>query len=249
LSNSSEDTSLPVETPEGISFEIYPAGLCARAASYTVDTIIKFLVIIAISVISSSFRDSLKGQDGGRWFLFLCLFIIDWFFYFIFEVFFKGQSPGKMIFSIRVVQNDGSHVTASASFLRNILRFADTFLALYHIAFLTIVSTRGFKRLGDIASGTLVVYTSHARAITKFRLAPSIYKKEAITPITPLSFDEKQAAIMFSHRFSILGQKRGDEIVKVWTDSIGFTPFADESGAFSPSEYVLGIAKKYHGVQ
>jgi uncharacterized RDD family membrane protein YckC len=238
------DTSLYAQTPEGIEFSVYPAGFPARACAYIVDAAICWTIIIFAEIFIASLH-----AETGMWFLLLLLFVVDWFFHFIFEIFFQGQSPGKKLVGLCVIQSDGSPLKLSASFLRNTIRFADTFLFLYHIALVLMVSTKGFRRLGDIAGDTLVVYTADARSSLKFRLLPAVYQREPCSPPHPLSFEEKQAVLMFSRRYPVLGKDRGDDIVRAWTDSLGFKPFASNESALCPSDYVLGIAKKYHGTQ
>jgi uncharacterized RDD family membrane protein YckC len=236
------DSTLSAQTPEGIAYTVYPAGIAARALAYAIDTVITWVLIIALEIFASSIRD-----ESGYWFMLLLLFVFDWFFHFFFEVFWQGQSPGKKVMGVRVVLRDGSPVSAQASFLRNLLRFADTFFMFYQIAFVVISGTKGFKRIGDIVASTIVVYTSQARAPLKFRLMPAAYKIDEIEPPRRLSFGEKQALLMFARRYPLLGASRGDEIVKAWTDSLGFKPYSSETRALCPSEYALGIAKKYHG--
>ncbi|MDR3302512.1 MAG: RDD family protein [Spirochaetaceae bacterium] len=238
------DTALYAQTPEGIEFAVYPAGFPSRVCAYIVDAGICWTIIICAEIFITSIFD-----EAGLWFVLLLLFVVDWFFHFIFEIFFQGQSPGKKLVGLRVIQSDGSPLKLSASFLRNTIRFADTFLFLYHIALMLMVSTKGFRRLGDIVGDTLVVYTADARTSLKFRLLPAVYQRDPCQPPHPLSFEEKQAVLMFSRRYSVLGKDRGDEIVRSWTESLGFIPFASNESALRPSEYVLGIAKKYHGTQ
>jgi uncharacterized RDD family membrane protein YckC len=237
-----QDSSLSAQTPEGIAYTVYPAGIAARCLAYAIDTVITWVLIIAFELFASSIR-----EESGYWFTLLLMFLFDWFFHFFFEMFWQGQSPGKKILGLRVVLEDGAPVSAEASFLRNLLRFADTFLMFYQIAFTAMTFTKGFKRIGDIVASTIVVYTAQARAPLKFTILPASYKVDEIEPPCRLSFDEKQALLMFARRYPLLGAARGDEIVKAWTDTLGFKPYSSELRALRPCEYALGIAKKYHG--
>jgi uncharacterized RDD family membrane protein YckC len=238
------DTTLSAQTPEGIDFTIYPAGISARLCAYAIDLSICYLIIIAAEIIFGSLR-----SESGFWFVLLLMFAIDWFFHVFFEVFFQGQSPGKKLLGLRVIQSDGAPVQARCSFLRNALRFADTYLMLYQIAFCTMLFSKGFRRIGDHAAGTLVVYTSLSRAPLKFRLQAPESKHEALNPPRPLSFGEKQALISFARRYPLLGNARGNEIVKPWTAALGFAPYATDSSALTDCDYALALAKKYYGGQ
>jgi uncharacterized RDD family membrane protein YckC len=67
-----------------------------------------------------------------------------------------GATLGKRMVGIRVVGEDGDHVTFGAAVLRNLLRVIDA-LFFYLVGFLfALLSTRG-QRLGDRAAHTIVV--------------------------------------------------------------------------------------------
>jgi uncharacterized RDD family membrane protein YckC len=229
-----KDTTVSALTPEGIAYTLHPAGLLSRASANAVDTALQW-ALLAVFYISTQF---LRG-DGGMWVLFLALFAVNWFFHFVCEVFLAGQSPGKKILALRVVMEDGSPVTPAASLIRNLLRFADTFLCLYQIALLSICLTRGFRRIGDAAAGTLVVYTSKARPVFSRVKAASQGDFAQLAPARALSFDEKRAVISFSGRYALLGKARGDEITSRWAATLAKTE--------SPSALVISVAKNWTG--
>jgi uncharacterized RDD family membrane protein YckC len=67
-----------------------------------------------------------------------------------------GATLGKRMVGIRVVGEDGEHVTFGAAVVRNLLRLVDA-LFFYLVGFLfALTSTRG-QRLGDRAAHTIVV--------------------------------------------------------------------------------------------
>jgi uncharacterized RDD family membrane protein YckC len=155
------DSVVTVETPEGIEFTLFPAGPLIRGCAWGIDTLIQWFLIMVILAVSNFFNDG-----GGSWGVLLLFFCIDWFYHTGWEVFCRGQSPGKRLMGIRVVRGDGSPVNPGASFLRNLLRFADTFLFLCPIALLTMLISRGCRRLGDWVGGTLVVYTAQSLPVS-----------------------------------------------------------------------------------
>ena len=79
------------------------------------------------------------------------------FYHLLFEFFFNGQSPGKMVMKIRVEKIDGLALTFGSCFLRWLLRLIDFTLSSGSVAVLTILITGKGQRLGDIAAGTSVV--------------------------------------------------------------------------------------------
>ena len=77
------------------------------------------------------------------------------YFYFLWETFNEGQSPGKYIMKIRVVNKDGSRPTMGSFFMRWLLSTID--VGLSGIGLLFILLTKNAQRLGDLAAGTMVI--------------------------------------------------------------------------------------------
>lgn len=73
------------------------------------------------------------------------------------EIFFEGQSFGKMARKLKVVMLDGSQVPLSSYLLRWLLRIIDISLSTGGVAILSIIVNGKGQRLGDIAAGTTVV--------------------------------------------------------------------------------------------
>jgi uncharacterized RDD family membrane protein YckC len=235
------DSSLGVLTPEGIEFALFPAGVPIRACAWGIDKLIQWIALFFLFLALGLF-----GEAGGRWLVLLLIFFIDWFYHCVCEMVFRGQSLGKRIMGIRVVRDDGSPVNPGASFLRNLLRFADTFLFLCPIALICMAASRGFRRLGDWAAGTLVVYTS-ASLSPAWRSVDS-WLGNFPPPLSapPLSPGEKQAVLMFARRYPLLGPARADEISRSYVMSLESGDW--KTGGVPPSAYLLGLARKIAGV-
>jgi hypothetical protein len=182
---------------------------------------------------------------AGSWISMLAAFLINWFYHVVCELAFHGQSAGKRLMGIRVVRADGSPVTPGASFIRNLLRFADTFMLLNLIALLCISFSKGFRRIGDWAGDTLVVYASGHEA---FRLNSMAYlaQVEVVTPPRPLSWEERQAILMFARRYPLLGSARADEIARDYVRALKGENLAGD-GSGGESAWLLGIARKLSG--
>ena len=239
------DSSLGVQTPEGIEFVLYPAGLLIRACAWAIDCVIQVILLFVILVTIGILSEIL-----GIWFSLLLIFLLDWFYHMAFEVFWRGQSPGKWFMGIRVVRGDGSPVNPGASFLRNLLRFADTFMFLYLIAFICMLISPAFRRIGDWVADTLVVYTAHARTPGRFTAPalrrpgmPWLVNVPMVTPSRKLGYEEKQALLAFARRYPLLGKARADEIAGIWAAKLG----ADSGAGASASAYLLGIAHTLGG--
>jgi uncharacterized RDD family membrane protein YckC len=247
-----------MQTPEGIEYVLHPAGLSIRACAWAIDFLIQWAVIIAVLVVFG-----MLGWELGFWFSYILIFALNWFYHTAFEVFFRGQSPGKRFMGIRVVRGDGSPVNPEASFLRNLLRFADSFLSLNLIALVCMAASPAFRRIGDWVADTLVVYTPNARVPGRFT-APALRQAgmpwlAGVPPAAPprkLAYEEKQALLAFARRYPLLGKARADEIAEIWAgrlrapgDPETAVPGTDTaSGAeASASAYLLGIARAVGG--
>jgi uncharacterized RDD family membrane protein YckC len=247
------DSAVTVESPEGIEFTLFPAGPLIRGCAWAVDQIVQWVLIIIISTASAFFEG-----EGGAWMLLLLFFCIDWFYHTLWEIFCRGQSPGKLLLGIRVLRGDGSPVNPGASFLRNLLRFADTFLFLCPIALVTMLAGRSFRRLGDWIADTLVVYTAQSLAVLSFPGAGAMEKAAGVPSGLPaggaLSGEEKQGILMFARRYPLLGRARAGEIAAPLAEALrgnGGGPEdppeespLDSGGA---ADYLLDIGKRFLG--
>ena len=239
------DTSIRALTPEGIEYVLFPAGLPVRTCAYGIDQLAQWTINIVLGIVTRFFSD-----DGGLWLYLILLFCVDWFYHLGCEFFFRGQSLGKRVMGIRVVRNDGAPVDLGSSFLRNLLRFADTFLFLCPIAFVSMAGSRGFRRLGDWAAGTLVVYTSKSLAFPlyagPYRGLEAAVSGQGRIVHRPLSWEEKQAVLMFARRYPLLGEARADEIARPYA-AVLREDRGSAAEAVSDSAWFLWIAQKLSG--
>jgi hypothetical protein len=169
------------------------------------------------------------------------MFLISWFYRVAFELLWQGQTPGKRILGLRVVRPDGSAVDAPASFLRNLLRFADGFMGLHLVALLVMISDPYFRRLGDIAAGTLVVYTGGTDILASHVGAANTSLYERNPPLSPLSLEEKKTVLDAARRQTVLGKELLGELCGQWVEaSCGRR--VDE-----PADWLMGLAAKITG--
>lgn len=247
--NGGLDSSRGVQTPEGIASFLYPAGLPIRACAYAIDMLIQWLFICAAALIITVMKAAL-----GLWVSMILIFAINWFYHVVCDMLFQGQSLGKRILGLRVVRSDGSTVNPGASFLRNLLRFADTFMFLCLIGLLSMILSPAFRRLGDWVADTLVVYTPSAQA-PSWRSGAVRSDIRALTVSRRLSYEEKQAVLMFARRYPLLGPARADEIAHAYAETLrdtipaGSGDPADNTGGgqVSDSGLLLGIAQAFSG--
>jgi len=236
------DSTLGVQTPEGIEYFLYPAGFTVRFCALAIDSFIQGALIF-IFILATGFF----GRAMGIWFSFILAFVVNWFYHSAFDIFNSGQSPGKKIMGLRVVKGNGSPVSPGASFLRNLLRFADTFMFLYLIAFICMLASTGFRRLGDWVADTLVVYadkTPHRYISPGLKRAdmPWLSDFPAVSSSRQLGYEEKQAVLMFARRYPLLGKARSDEVAGLWAEEL-----RPPGNDLSASAVLLGIARTIGG--
>jgi uncharacterized RDD family membrane protein YckC len=194
------DTRHQVETPEGIDLPLRPAGLMVRAVAFAIDLAIRG-VIMGTLFIALAFLGKLGIGLGS-----LLLFAISWWYMVLFEVLRQGRSPGKQWMGLRVVHDDGTPIGWSASLLRNLLRFVDLLPFGYFLGTLSCLQHPAFKRLGDIAAGTLVVYNE--RPLTR----PQLPEAEPRRSPVPLTLAEQRAVLGFAERQGELSPARVNEL-------------------------------------
>ena len=194
------DTLVRAETPEGILIELRPAGLTPRLYAFVVDLLIRICLLSIVGV----FTGFMQGVGTG---LYLILaFLLEWFYPVIFELSRWGATPGKRAFKLKVVMDSGLPITPAASITRNLLRLADFLPMAYGFAAISMLLRSDFKRLGDIAAATLVVYQPLAspRAV--------LDSVEPMAPVRPLTPRDQAALIGLAARAPRLTGERLDEL-------------------------------------
>ena len=150
------DTLENIETPEGVSLSVRPAGLYVRALAKALDFIIELIILIVLVIALLQFGEALAGL------MVVAIFLLTWFYNVIFEVWFRGATPGKMVMNLHVVYTNGAPVSLTGSVLRNFLRVVDVLPSLYALGAVVSLGNPRFQRLGDMAAGTVVAYRDDA---------------------------------------------------------------------------------------
>lgn len=194
------DTRTAIETPEGIDLHLTLAGPVVRGFAWGLDFLIRLGLYIALMIV--------LGVLGrfGMGIAFIAIFVLEWFYPVLFETLNQGVTPGKKAFGLRVVHDDGSPVSWNASLTRNLLRAVDFLPFLYGLGLLFSLFRSDFKRLGDIAAGTVVVYRE--------RPGPGkpLPAGELQAPRVGLRLNEQQALLTFAERGATLSAERRQEL-------------------------------------
>jgi uncharacterized RDD family membrane protein YckC len=149
------DAAVIIETPEGVRFALPLAGVVARFLALVID-------MLAISALSSAL-DKLTALIG--WlstdtmiaFSILGYFAMTIGYGIFFEWIWHGQTPGKRVLSLRVMDANGLKLQVSQIAVRNLMRAIDSLPALYLVGGISALLTRRHQRLGDMVANTIVV--------------------------------------------------------------------------------------------
>ena len=170
-----------VLTPEGVPIEVELADHGARAGALLIDLAI-IIVALVVSVIFVVLVTRLAGNVGVALF-FIFSFFLRCPFFIAFELRWRGQTPGKRVFKLRVVDRQGGALSPTAVAARNVTREIEVFmpatllmftpsdmggtgmeniLALTALVWLGIFAlmplfNRDRLRIGDMIAGTWVV--------------------------------------------------------------------------------------------
>ena len=202
------DTLEYYEIPEGVRLEFRLAGPVVRACAWAIDAAIRAVLYLALAIVLG-----LLGGVGLALML-IGFFLIEWFYPVVFELH-NGATPGKRLMGILVIQDNGTPVQPQASVIRNFLRSADFLPVLYATGLVAMMSNRQFKRLGDLAAGTLVVYRDAQRERTQSPVSA------VAKPPLDLTEDEQTILLAFSERAGDLSGGRREELADLLSDITG----------------------------
>jgi uncharacterized RDD family membrane protein YckC len=163
-----------IETPEQLEIDLPLAGVGTRGLAYALDLLVQlvpllFLAIIAYVLLPPESRPSelfVEGPRRGRGyeldrfalaFISVIVFVMNFGYFALFELWWRGQTPGKRALGLRVLRDGGYPIDARAALVRNLLRMVDMLPTSYLLGIVTMLAGRQGKRVGDYAAGTIVV--------------------------------------------------------------------------------------------
>jgi uncharacterized RDD family membrane protein YckC len=176
------DTKVRLVTPERIVFEYPLAGPFRRFCAYLVDLGVWILLVIVAAIASLLLA---LGSSGGLGLVLVAYFVLTWGYGAVCEGLFNGQTLGKRVLGIRVVSDRGVPITGAQAVMRNLVGVVDGLVPFFYLLGLSsMILSRKFQRLGDLAAGTMVVVEEQRRRVRLERVGgPEI---EAVLPWLPL---------------------------------------------------------------
>jgi uncharacterized RDD family membrane protein YckC len=146
--------SLTIETPEGVEFSYQLASPVMRSVAWILDA-------AAIGVLTKGTGAASEwlgrlNRDGATAVSVILYFVITVGYGIVLEWRWHGQTLGKRVMGLRVVDAQGLRLQLSQVILRNLLRLVDMLPVAYFVGGIASFCGRYCQRLGDLAAGTIV---------------------------------------------------------------------------------------------
>lgn len=146
--------TLHIETPEGITFALPLAGPVARFLAWVVDFACISVTMMAINM-AIQFTQ-IVSLDFARAANIISYFVVSIGYGILCEWYYKGQTFGKRLMCLRVMDIQGLRLQFSQIVIRNLLRFIDSLPVCYLVGGLSCLLSPKSQRLGDLAANTIV---------------------------------------------------------------------------------------------
>lgn len=174
---------LKILTSFNIELDFETAEFHKRLFAWVIDVIIALIYFFLAVKIVDSIAPGMSGNNGDSdlWAIFLILILPISLYPLITEITMNGQTIGKKLLGLKVINETGGNATISQFLIRWMLRTSDLFAVLlilvilardYYIAraliftivllitdIICIIATKKSQRLGDMAAGAILINT------------------------------------------------------------------------------------------
>ena len=152
----SKSNTLTIRIPEGVVFSLQLAGPVTRFMGWVIDlaciSAIAFILNILLKIIG------IISQDFAMAVGILSYFVVSTGYGIATEWYWQGQTLGKRLLKLRVMDEQGLRLQFSQVVIRNLLRFVDSLPLFYMVGGMACLTSKKAQRLGDFAANTLVVW-------------------------------------------------------------------------------------------
>ena len=152
---------IEVQTTQNVTIDYETAGVGQRILAYLLDRIAIVVWVIGwfwiLGTVASFGINQAFNGDIFAVFIVIIIFFPVIFYDLLFETLNNGQSPGKMVMKIRVVNVDGTAPTSSSFLIRWLFRLIDFSMTEGFLAVIMVAVTKKSQRLGDLLAGTTVI--------------------------------------------------------------------------------------------
>ena len=148
-------SELKIRTPEGIDFSLPLAGPVVRGMACLLDLLLVSILVRAVILLTAIL--AIFSTDISQALAFVAVFVVQTGYGMVCEWFWRGQTVGKRLLKLRVVDERGLRLEFTQVFIRNLMRFVDMLPALYAVGGISCFFSKRCQRLGDLAANTVVV--------------------------------------------------------------------------------------------
>lgn len=210
-----------IHTPEHVQIPFATAGIGTRALAKIIDFFCMGVVMFPLGILGMLISGMVYQDDIPSIIIAIIIFVLSAIplaYFTCTEYWMKGQTIGKRVMNLRVIQDNGRNPSFLSIFLRNLLQLADLLPGLYLLGMVTIFLHRQEKRLGDIVAGTLVIYEQNKRQKELVFAYSSLYLRQEEIKIferlTPISGDRFLALESFLLRRYELHSRVRNQLAK-----------------------------------
>lgn len=153
--STSRTNSLVIRLPEGVDFALPIAGPLSRFLALAVDVAVYLAICSLLRKVLVVF--GVFSRDFANASLLIAYFVVPILYGIACEWWWRGQTLGKRLLRLRVMDATGLRLRFSQVMMRNLLRAVDVLPAFYLLGGAACLLSRRGQRLGDLAAGTVVV--------------------------------------------------------------------------------------------
>jgi uncharacterized RDD family membrane protein YckC len=148
-------STLTIATPEGVLFRLPLASPASRLYAMLLDIAIVLATVNGLGLLI--YLIFAKAPGFGVMVITLAEFAIGFLYGALLEGFWNGQTVGKRLFHLRVIDQTGLPLRIEQAWVRNVMRVVDSLPLAYLVGGLSAASSPLAQRFGDRVAGTLVV--------------------------------------------------------------------------------------------
>lgn len=155
--NAEKTNTLKIRTPEGIEFSLLLAGPVTRFLAWSIDLACILAATTTLNTIVGAF--GIINRDLARALSLVSYFLVTFGYGIATEWYWRGQTLGKRLLRLRVVDVQGFRLQFSQIVVRNLLRLVDSLPVLYALGGIACFVSAKSQRLGDLVANTIVIRT------------------------------------------------------------------------------------------
>jgi uncharacterized RDD family membrane protein YckC len=157
--------SVPLQLEEGARLDIRPAGLITRLAARGVDGLCQLVLAGACLLLPALLVERMAASTQAEATARVALLVLAvlgvlasaWLYPVLFELLWRGQTPGKRMLGLSVTDSEGCAPSPAAVVIRNLLLLVDLLPAMGLVGLVVSSLDRRHRRIGDLVAGTMVV--------------------------------------------------------------------------------------------